>query len=204
MVSTSTRVSRTCTDLFAGIWRVELDVTQSPPTAKARVWLSDPTMAGELTLPDFQPGVNGLKYSAVTQRVYYTSTQQRLFCQVRVNQQNLAPEGDVEVVAAGMQADDLIVDDTNSEKPVAYVTTHRDNTVLKIALASRDQKRSTAEDNVSIFLEGTDQDQTMLGPTAGSWAPGQVGKCAYFTADGGLKNVSGGFVKRAKVVRVDF
>ena len=172
------------------------------PKAQARVWLCDPTMAGELKLPDFQPGANGLKYSKVTGRVYYTSTQQKLFCQIRVNEKTLEPEGEVEVVAKGMQGDDLIVDDSGSQGPVAYVTTHRDNTVLRIPLDSKDSKR--ADDKVGTFLEGTELDQTMLGPTAGSWVSGQVGKVAYFTTDGGLKNIVGGFVKCAKVVRVEF
>ena len=172
------------------------------PKAQARVWLSDPSMAGELKLPDFQPGANGLKYSKVTGRVYYTSTQQKLFCQVRIHEKTLEPEGEVEVVARGMQGDDLIVDDSESERPVAFVTTHRDNTILRIPLDTIDGRRT--DDKVSTFLEGTELDETMLGPTAGSWAPGQVGKRAYFTTDGGLKNIVGGFVKCAKIVRLEF
>ena len=183
-------------------WRIDVNMKQSPP-AQARFWLSDPTMAGELRLPDFQPGANGLKYSAVTGRVYYTSTQQRLFCQVGVHEQTLEPEGDVEVVAEGMQGDDLIVDDQSTSEPVAYVTTHRDNTVLGIPLDPRHQKRNTTE--VSIVAKASEQDDTMLGPTAGSWVPSRAGKCAYFTTDGGLKNIpSDGLVRCATVVRMDF
>ena len=159
-------------------------------------------MAGELELPDFQPGTNGLKYSQVTGRVYYTSTQQKLFCQVGVDEKTLEPDGEVEVVARGMQGDDLIVDDSESAKPVAFVTTHRDNTVHRIPLDSKDSGRTDGK--MSVFLEGTESDEQMLGPTDGSWAHGQVGKRAYFTTDGGLKNMVGGFVKCAKVVRVEF
>lgn len=118
-------------DSFAScIWRIDLDLSTFPPkVAHARVWSSHPTMAGKLVLPDFQPGVNGLKYSPKFGCAYYTSIQQMLFCRVPVNATNLEPDGEPETIATGMQGDDLIIDENFVSGPVAYVTTHRENTI---------------------------------------------------------------------------
>ena len=192
-------------DSFAScVWRIDLDLEHFPPkSARARVWLKDDSMAGKLVLPDFQPGTNGLKYSSIIGRVYYTSTQQHLFCQVDVDAKTLEAKGEVEVVASGMPGDDFILDDSSSDRPLAYITTHRDNSVLKVHLDSRDQARTTSE--VLTVIQGGEHEERMLGPTAGVWVVGKVGKSAYFTTDGGLKHpLKDGRPRGAKVVRVDF
>ena len=183
------------------IWAVDLDITSFPPAASnAKKWLAHDTMYGVLKLPDFQPGVNGLKYHARTSHAYYTSTQKRLFCRVSVDRETLEPASEPEVVAEGMPGDDLIIDDSSIDGPVAYVTTHRDNSILKIDLANGSELG-----RVETTLKGSMEVQNVLGPTAGVWAPGLEGKTAFFTSDGGLKNVlEDGAVRCAKVIKVDF
>lgn len=182
------------------IWRIDLDRSSFPPkSATASTWLSHDTMRGKLVLPDFQPGVNGLKYSAVTGCVYYTSTQLRLICRVSVDSETLQPRGSVDILARGMQGDDLIVDDTVSP-PVAYVTTHRDNTVLRVPL---DEKSEIALAALQVVGRGSMEDDKFVGPTAGVWEYGKKGRTAYFTTDGGLKNpLEDGALRCAKVVRL--
>ena len=68
-------------DCFAGlIWRVDLaDYARS---ATARVWLEDDTMAFDPDSgvpPPPQPGVNGVRYGAQTDYLYYTSRPRRRY-----------------------------------------------------------------------------------------------------------------------------
>ena len=191
-------------DSFAScIWRIDLDLSSFPPkTANAQIWHRHTTMAATLVLPDFQPGINGLKYSGKTNCVYYSSTQQKLFCRVHVNPKTFESDGEAEVIATGMQADDFIIDDNFSSGPVAYVTTHRENSILRVPL-DRENKAQTTDEITSV-VQGSDQDELVLGPTAGVWGISTEGKSAYFTTDGGLKNpLSDGLVRCAKVVRVE-
>ena len=183
------------------IWAIDLDTSSFPPkSAAAKKWLADDTMYGVLQLPDFQPGVNGLKYHARTSHAYYTSTQKRVFCRVSVDRKTLEPTGGPEILAEGMTGDDFIIDDTSADRPVAYVTTHRDNSILKIHLSD-----GPGLGKVETTLEGSMKLQDVLGPTAGVWAPGLEDKAAFFTSDGGLKNVlEDGVVRCAKVIKVDF
>lgn len=78
----------------------------------------------------------GIKYSTVTGHVHYASTQQKLFCEIHVNDKTLEHEGELEVVAEGTQGDDLLVDVWD------VVDTHRDNTVPEIPLDPKDQRRT--------------------------------------------------------------
>ena len=136
--------------------------------------------------------------------MYYTSTQQRLFCEVEVNPTTLEAVGSsVNILAKGMQADDLLLDERPGMSPVAYIATHRDNTVLRIPLDRQTRERDVSE--LDVVAEGTKQDDAMLGPTAGVWARGMEGKRAFFTTDGGLKNTpDDGIVRCGKLVRLDF
>lgn len=96
------------------IWAIDVDTSSFPPkTTAAKKWLAHDTMYGALKLPDFQPGVNGLKYHARTSHAYYTSTQKRVFCRVSVDRRTLEPAGEPEILAEGMPGDDLIIDDTS-------------------------------------------------------------------------------------------
>ena len=194
-------------DSFATcIWRVDLDLSRFPPkSAAAKVWYSHPTMAAKLVLPDFQPGANGLKYSAKTGYAYYTSTQQKLLCRVRVNPTTLEADGEAEVLARGIPGDDMIIDDNEASSAVAYVTTHRDSSIVKIPLNAESSSYPRELKDIEVVVQGSENDTRVLGPTAGVWAKSEEGKHAYFTSDGGLKHpVVDGLVRCAKVIEVKF
>jgi hypothetical protein len=76
-------------DSLAGlIWRV--DLADDGLTATASVWLQHHTMAPDpdngFTSPlGPQPGINGIRFAARTNVVYYTSTGQKLFMRVAVD-----------------------------------------------------------------------------------------------------------------------
>lgn len=58
---------------------------------------------------------------------------------------------------------------------------------------------------MEVVVQGSAEDETVLGPTAGVWEPGGEGNSTFSTTDGGLKNtLSDGVVRCAKVVRVNF
>jgi hypothetical protein len=160
-------------DSFAGcIWRIDLKLDKRgiPTSAEATEWLRDRSLDGKLVLPDFQPGVNGLKYSYVANALCFSSTQQRLFARVSVDPQTLQPVGPVLILATGAQGDDLIIDDHYEGGPVAYLTTHRDNTILRIPIAPPGLNSSgDLGTHVETVAEGSVQDPRVLGPTAGAW-----------------------------------
>ena len=196
-------------DSFANcIWRVDLTfdtTTGAPKVAMPTKWYSHPSMNAKLHLPDFQPGTNGLKYSKKMQCVYYTSTQQRLFCRVGVDLDTLEAKGEAEVIAEGWQWDDLILDDRDDAevRPMAYVTTHRDNTIVRVPLDLANLEATKKE--TSVVVQGGEEMQDCLGPTSGVWETGQEGKRALFCVDGGVKHpLKDGMVRCAKVIRVEF
>jgi len=82
-------------DSLAGlIWRV--DLADDGLTATASVWLQHHTMAPDpdsgLTSPlGPQPGINGIRFAARTDVVYYTCTGQKLFMRVAVDPAPPAP-----------------------------------------------------------------------------------------------------------------
>lgn len=169
------------------IWRIDLDLTSFPKVAaKAQMWYSYPTMDAEFVLPDFQPGTNGLKYSARTGYVYYTSTQQRLLCRVCVDSESPEAIGNAEVIAEGWQWDDLILDDREGKSPAAFVTTHRDDSIVRVA--SDPDNALTSSDRAVIVLQASDKNFDLIGSTSGIWEDGSVGKSAWFLTDGGIKN----------------
>lgn len=97
-------------DCFAGlIWRV--DLSEGARSATARVWAEHDTMAddpdSELPWPP-QPGVNGVRYSAKTGYLYYTSTVQKVFMRIPVDPATLDPSGAPEFVAAIDNADERL------------------------------------------------------------------------------------------------
>jgi sugar lactone lactonase YvrE len=76
--------------------------------------------------PPPQPGINGIRYSAKRQHVYYTNTAQKLFMRVRIDSDTFEPIGAPEPARGGGIYDDFCIDD---EKGVAYVTVHRENRI---------------------------------------------------------------------------
>jgi len=184
-------------DSFAGlIWRV--DLAEDGMSATARVWLKHDSMAFDPDNPlrPPQPGINGVRYDSRTGFLHYTSTQRKLFMRVRVDPDTKAPVGPPEFVAGGTMSDDFCIDENAG---VAYVTTHRENTIDRISL---DPVRNSER----FIVAGDPFTEELIGPTSGAWSrlPGEYGKVAYFTTDGGTASPPPDGVRRpAKLLRVE-
>jgi len=194
-------------DSLAGlIWRV--DLADNGLTATASVWLQHPTMAPDpdsgLTSPiGPQPGINGIRYAPRTNAVYYTSTAQRLFMRVAVDPGSHTPVGEPEVVAADITADDFCIDENAA---VAYLTTHTDNSIVRVAIGSG------ADGATRSVVAGESFDEQLVGPSSAAWArgPADYGHIAYVTTDGGHTAIeyhrpgNDGIIRPARVVRAQF
>ena len=183
-----------CADSWADlIWRVDIPPGGGKPLA--RVWMEHEMFAHSQDPDKYDvPGVNGLKYDSKTHFVYFTTTAQTILGRVRVDPDTLDPaSGPEEATGRWMWADDLIIDE---EAGFGYVTTHRQNTIERICL------RTGARTNMA----GNPINFDLIGPTAGAWGrqPGELGKVAYFSTDGGIKNPVDGIVRESKVLRVEF
>ena len=184
-------------DCFAGfIWRIDLG--QDARSASAHVWLADDTMAHDPdseVAPPPQPGVNGVQYGPKTGYVYYTSTAQRVFMRVPVDPTTLDPAGGAEFVAAIDNADDFCIDEAAG---FAYVTRHRANTFDRVPL----QPRHGSEVR---HLAGDPLNRALVGPSSVAWSrgPGDHGRVAYLTTDGGTTAPPDGVVRNAALLRVE-
>ena len=186
-------------DCFAGlIWRVDFAEDDRKPTVQ--VWLKHASMDSDPLGPDWtQPGVNGLKLVTKTSYLYYTSTAKQLFMRVRVDPQTHEPAGEPEFVSGGRMADDFCVDE---EAGVAYLTTHRQNTIDRVSLEpgeNRDFERHSVAGNPFTEL--------LIGPSAGAWGRGageEARRVAYFLSDGGTKSPPNSGPRPAKLSRVEF
>jgi hypothetical protein len=126
--------------------------------------------------------------------LYLTTTAQTIFCRIQVDPETLDPAGDPkDVTKRWMWGDDLIIDE---DAGLAYVATHRQNTIERITL----------ESGVRQNVAGEPLNLDMIGPTAGAWGrdTGDAGRVAYFSTDGGIKNPLSGVVRESKVLRVEF
>jgi hypothetical protein len=182
-------------NMFAGsIVRVNLPPDRTP---HANVWLQHESMkAIENNLPPPpQPGINGIRYSAKRQHVYYTNTGQKLFMRVRINSDTFEPIGAPELLASGGMYDDFCVDDS---KGVAYLTVHRENRIDRVPLEP---------DGEAVRpIAGKPLDEMLLGPTSAAWGhlPDEYGRVAYVTTDGGLiVPPPDGKARTAKVLRME-
>ena len=182
-------------DCFAGlIWRVDL---VAEGQASARVWLQDDTMAMD---PDSQvdwppqPGVNGIRYAASRNHLYYTSTAQQVFMRVPTDLDTFDPAGDPRFVAAIDNADDFCIDE---HAGFAYVTRHRANTIDRVPLEP--QHGSEVR-----HVAGAPFDELLAGPSSAAWGrnAGDHGRVAYVTTDGGTTAPPDGIVRESKVLRV--
>jgi hypothetical protein len=184
-------------DSFASlIWRVEL--SDAGRNASVSIWLKHYSMLyhpGELK-PE-QPGVNGLRFSKRSSYVYYTSTVLKLFMRVRVDRETLAPLGIPEYLGGDKMMDGFLLDE---DAGVAYVTTHRENTIDRMSLEpDRNEEREV--------IAGSPFDEELVGPSSGAWgrAPGEAGRVAFFTTDGGTTSLPlDGVLRPAKILRVEF
>lgn len=195
-------------DSFAGcIWRIDIRLTANgrPCNASVTQWMKHPAFEGKLVLPDFQPGVNGLKYSKVLQTLVFSSTQKRLLGTIAVDPQTLQPIVPVRIIHLGAQGDDLIIDDHFEGGPVAYLATHRDNSIIRVPIQGEERNGPVGAVGATTIVEASQKDQRVLGPTSGVWKWGQEGRTAYFNCDGGLKNPFNGLPPQfARVLQVDF
>jgi len=166
-------------DSVAGlIWRVDLPAGDGRATA--RIWLKDDSMAYDPDSPLVppQPGVNGVRYARQTGYLYYTSTAQKLFMRVPVDPGTHDPAGPPELVASGAMADDFCLDE---DAGVAYLTTHRQNTIDRVPL-------QPGGNGARQIVAGEPFDEQLVGPSGAAWGrrPGDYGRIAYITTDGGL------------------
>ena len=184
-------------DCFGGaVWRVDL---VRGGQATVREWLRHPSMNSDPHGPDWtQPGVNGLKYHAVEQRLYYTSTAKQIFMRVGVSAETQEAIGEPEFVAGGRMADDFIID---PQAGVAFLSTHRQNTIDRVFL---DPKRNL--DFARNSVASHPPQEMLVGPSAGAWGRGSadMGRIAYFLTDGGTKSPPEEGPQTAKLLRVEF
>jgi hypothetical protein len=183
-------------DCFSSlIWRVDLNADGGKPTA--RVWLNMTvwaTFPGQMK-PE-QPGVNGVKYAPKLNYLYYTNTAKQLFMRVKTDPHTFDPIGEPEFVGGGRMFDDFCIDQDGG---FAYLTTHRQNTIDRLSLnpgQNTDGRCSVAGDPFT---------EEFIGPSAGAWgrAPGESGRVAYFTTDGGTASPPAGGARPAQLVRVE-
>jgi sugar lactone lactonase YvrE len=194
-------------DSLAGlIWRV--DLADDGLSATASVWLQHHTMAPDpdngLTSPlGPQPGINGIRHAARTNIVYYTSTAQKLFMRVAVDPATHMPVGRPEVAAADITADDFCLDENVG---VAYLTTHTDNTIVRVPINAR------ADGATASVVAGNPFNEQLVGPSSAAWArgPADYGHIAYVTTDGGHTAIAyhrpgnDEIIRPARVVRAQF
>ncbi|HWX98736.1 MAG TPA: hypothetical protein VNY55_02340 [Mycobacterium sp.] len=194
-------------DSLAGlIWRV--DLTDDGLTATASVWLRHHTMAPD---PDSgftsplgpQPGINGIRFAARTNVVYYTCTARKLFMRMSVDPATHTPVGQPEVVASDISADDFCLDENVG---VAYLTTHTANTIVRVPI------NAGTEGATTCVVAGDPFTEQLVGPSSAAWrrGPADYGRIAYVTTDGGHTAIayhrpgSDGIIRPAQVVRVQF
>lgn len=183
-------------DSIAGlIWRVDLPGDGARPVA--RVWLEHESMGyypGQMK-PE-QPGINGIQYARELGFIYYTATAKKLFMRIAVAAETLEAVGEPEHVSVGRMADDFCIDETAG---VAYVTTHRENTIDCISL-------NPARNSQPHIIAGVPFTEQLIGPSSGAWSrrPGDYGRVAYFITDGGTASPPSDGVKRpARLLRVE-
>lgn len=184
-------------DCFAGlIWRLDLSAHGGEPLV--RVWLEHESMAyfpGKMK-PE-QPGVNGVRYAAKTNYLYYTATAKKLFMRVKVDPSTLDPTNAPELVVAGRMGDDFCIDE---EAEVIYLTTHRQNTIDVVSMDPGLNSGFTQS------VAGNPFTKSLIGPSSGAWrrSPGDYGRVAYFIMDGGTASPPPGGPQAAQVLQVEF
>jgi hypothetical protein len=108
-----------------------------------------------------QPGVNGVRFSKKTSYLYYTATVLKLFMRVRVDRETLAPLGVPEYLGGDKMMDDFCLDE---DAGVAYVTTHRDNTIERMSL-----EPDRIDENETVAGSSFDEELVERGVGTRSW-----------------------------------
>lgn len=176
------------------IWRVDLGDGSHPA---ARIWLQHDSMKnrpGEKK-PE-QPGTNGVQFDASSGYLYYSTTSQQMMLRVKMDPATHDPAGLPEFVAGGREWDDFLIDEAAG---VAYATTHRENTIDRVRLAHDGNREGRA------VVAGDPFTDMLVGPSAGAWSrvPGEKGRIAYFSSDGGTAEPPDGIYRTAKVLRLE-
>ncbi len=114
---------------------------------------------------------------------------------VPVDSATLDPAGPPQFVAAIDNADDFCVDEGAG---FAYVTRHRANTIDRVPLAPRHGSEVRR-------IAGDPFHETLVGPSSAAWGrgPGDPGRVAYMTTDGGTTAPPDGITRRAALLRVE-
>jgi hypothetical protein len=115
---------------------------------------------------------------------------------VRVDPTTLDPKGAPELVASGSMWDDFALDERMG---VAYITTHRQNTIERISLDPHSGQTKQ-------IVAGNPFDERLVGPSDFTWGRGRddVGCVAYVTTDGGVTAPPpDGIVRPSKLLRAD-
>ncbi len=184
-------------DCFASlIWR--LDLAKDGGESSIRVWLQDDSMGyfpGKMK-PE-QPGVNGVRYAAKTNYLYYTATAKKLFMRVKVDPSSLNPAGAPELVVSGRMGDDFCIDE---DAEVIYLATHRQNTIDVVSMDPGFNSGFTQSVAGDPFTE------SLIGPSSGAWGrnQGDYGRVAYFLMDGGTASPPPSGPQAAQVIKVEF
>lgn len=115
---------------------------------------------------------------------------------VRAKERRYEPKGAPELIAEGIHAvDDFCLDERSG---VAYITTHIDNTIHRVPL-------QPGRGPESAIVAGDPFTDSLVGPSSIVWGrtPGDYGRVAYVTTDGGhAKPPADGIVRPAQVVRL--
>jgi hypothetical protein len=177
------------------IWRVDLHVSDGKP--KPSVWLEDKSMGyfpGQMK-PE-QPAINGVQYSPKRGYLYYTATAKQLFMRVKVDPISFNPVSEVEVVGGGRMFDDFWIDE---DAGFAYLTTHRQNTIDRLAL------EPSQNGSKILSVAGDPFNDELIGPSAGHWGRGrdEYGRVAFVTTDGGTASPPPGGATPAKVMKAE-
>ncbi len=92
--------------------------------------------------------------------------------------------------------DDFCID---QDAGVAYLTTHRQNTIDRFSLEPGEN------DKEWISIAGDPFTPALIGPSAGHWerGPSKYGRVAFFTSDGGTASPPEGGAQPAKLVKIE-
>ncbi len=184
-------------DCFASlIWRMDLAAGGGKP--HVRVWMQHESMGyfpGKMK-PE-QPGVNGVRYAARTNYLYYTATAKKLLMRVAVHPETLEPASPPELVVAGRMGDDFCLDE---DAEVIYLTTHRQNTIDVVSMDPGLNSGFTQS------VAGDPFTKRLVGPSSGAWGRGHgdYGRVAYFIMDGGTASPPPGGPQPAELIKVEF
>lgn len=184
-------------DCFAGlIWRLDFGTNDTKPSIS--VWLEHESMGyfpGKMK-PE-QPGVNGVRYAAASNYLYYTATAKKLFMRVKVDPCSLSPVSQPELVVAGRMGDDFFIDERSG---VIYLTTHRQNTIDVVSM------EPALNSGFTQSVAGDPYTDQMIGPSGGAWRrnPGDVGRVAFVITDGGTASPPPDGPRPAKLMLMQF